>query len=90
MNGDGYLDFVSSGGGDEIEIYRGDENGPFAKRMAEQELDTAGVIHFGDIDSDGLVDFVIFDPHNFDVDVRLGRNLGVLPGTRPQLRAPRD
>jgi hypothetical protein len=87
INGDGYLDFVSSGGGEEIEVYRGDENGPFADRVGEQELDTAGVIHFGDMDSDGLVDFVVFDPHNFDVPVRLGRNLGTLPGTPPRLTA---
>ena len=85
INGDGYLDFVSSGGGEEIEIYRGDENAPFADRVGDQELDTAGVIHFGDLDSDGLADFVIFDPHNFDVPVRLGRNLGTLPGTPPGL-----
>lgn len=88
INGDGYLDFVSSGGGKKIEFYRGDEDGPFAKRSGDQKLDTAGVIHFGDIDSNALVDFVIFDPHNFDVPVRLGRNLGVLPGTPPGLSAP--
>ena len=87
INGDGYLDFVSSGGGEEIEFYRGDEDGPFADRVGDQELDTAGVIHFGDIDSNGLVDFVIFDPHNFDVPVRLGRNLGTLPGTPARLTA---
>jgi hypothetical protein len=57
-----------------------------AKRRYRQKLSTAGVIRFGDLDGDGLLDFVIFDPHNFDVPVRVGRNLGRLPGTRPALR----
>jgi hypothetical protein len=48
-------------------------------------MPTAGVIHFGDYDQDGLQDFVIFDPHNFDVPMRIGRNLGMLPGTRKSL-----
>jgi hypothetical protein len=87
INGDGFLDFVASGGGEELEIYRGDDDSPFADRVGDQKLDTAGVIRFGDLDSDGLVDFVIFDPHNFDVPVRLGRNLGMLPGTPSGLTA---
>ncbi len=44
-------------------------------------MSTAGVIHFEDFDGDGLQDFVIFDPHNFDVPVRIGANLGRLSGT---------
>lgn len=87
MNGDGYLDFISSGGGKSIEISLGGPKGPFAVKGGRQEMPTAGVIHFGDVDSDGLRDFVIFDPHNFDVPVRIGRNLGQLPGTGSSLRA---
>jgi hypothetical protein len=80
VNGDGFLDFISSGGGESLEVYLGDHDKPFASRSGRQELPTAGVIHFGDYDHDGLADFVIFDPHNFDVPVRVGRNRGVLPG----------
>ncbi len=81
MNGDGYLDFVNSGGGKALEIHLGGDEGPFAKSASKQKMSTAGVIHFRDLDGDRLEDFVIFDPHNFDVPVRIGRNLGRLPGT---------
>jgi hypothetical protein len=87
VNGDGLIDLVSSGGGKWLEVYLGDRDKPFAKRNGRQELPTAGVIHFGDFDRDGLADFVIFDPHNFDVPVRVGRNRGVLPGTPQQIGA---
>jgi hypothetical protein len=80
LNGDGLSDFVSSGGGKEIEIFLGGGQSPLAGRRHRQTMSTAGVIHFGDLDSDGLQDFVLFDPHNFDVPVQVGRNLGRLPG----------
>jgi hypothetical protein len=86
MNGDGYLDFVSSGGGKKIEISLGGPKGPFAIKGGKQKMSTAGVIHFGDLNGDGLPDFVIFDPHNFNVPVRIGRNLGLLPGTASFLK----
>jgi hypothetical protein len=50
-------------------------------------LSTAGVIRVGDDDGDRLADFVVFGPHNFDVPVRVGRNLAAPPGTAPQRRA---
>ncbi len=87
INADGKRDFISSGDGEEIEIWIGDERGPFGKKAGSQSLPTAGVIDFRDLDGDGLLDFVIFDPHNFDVPVRVARNLGRLPGTRPVLRS---
>lgn len=87
INGDGRRDFITSGGGDGIEIQIGDANGPFGKKAGKQRLSTAGVIHFRDFDGDGLLDFVLFDPHNFDVPVQVGRNLGLLPGTRPRIRS---
>jgi hypothetical protein len=83
LNGDGYRDFVSSGGGNEFEFFPGGPDGPFAERPAKQKMRTAGVIHFADWSGDGLEDFLLFDPHNFDVPVRLGRNRGLLPGTAP-------
>ena len=58
-------------------------------RTAFQKLPTAGVIHFTDFDDDGLLDFVIFDPNNFDVPVRVGRNRGKLPGSPRSVSAER-
>jgi hypothetical protein len=87
MNADGLPDFVSSGEGEKLEIRLGDARKPFAKLGGRQKMSTAGVIHFGDIDADGLVDFVIFDPHNFDVPVQVGRNLGRLKGTPAGIRS---
>jgi hypothetical protein len=90
MNGDGLVDFVGSVGGEAIEVFLGDREEPWDDSTDEQDLDTRGVIHFGDVDSDGLQDFVIFDPHNFDVPIRLGRNLGNMPGTPPRFTAPSE
>ena len=81
LNGDGRADFVASGGGKAIEIYLGGDENPLDGRRHRQTMSTAGVIHFGDLDSDGLQDFVLFDPHNFDVPVQVGRNRGQLPAT---------
>jgi hypothetical protein len=86
LNADGLPEFVASGGGDAIEVILGTDKGPLGSRGHRQKMPTAGVIHFGDLDSDGLQDFVLFDPHNFDVPVQVGRNLGRLPGTPPALR----
>jgi len=81
LNGDGFPDFVASGGGEAIEITLGGGEVPFARQGHRQELSTAGVIRFGDLDGDGLPDFALFDPHNFNASVTLGRNRGKLPGT---------
>jgi hypothetical protein len=83
LNGDGYPDFTSSGGGDEIELFPGSPKGFFREKPAKQKMSTAGMVAFGDWSGDGLPDFLIFDPHHYDVPVRLGRNLGSLPGTPP-------
>lgn len=85
LNGDGLLDFVQSGDGDALEVYLGSHDEPFDKRSGRLEISTAGMIHWGDLDGDGLRDFVIYDPHNFDVPVRVGRNTGRLPGTPARL-----
>ena len=65
IDGDGYL------GGDE---------GPFSRRVAIQKMPTAGIIQLGDFNNDALADFVLFDPQTLDPTVRVGRNLGLLPG----------
>ena len=81
LNADGFPDLVRSGGGDAIEISLGGGEHPFARQGYRQEMSTAGVIRFGDLDGDGLLDFALFDPHNFNVPVRVGRNRGRLPGS---------
>jgi hypothetical protein len=81
LNADGFPDFVFSGGGKAIEISLGGGEHPFAGKSFRQEISTAGVIRFGDLDGDSLLDFALFDPHNFHVPVQVGRNLGRLPGT---------
>jgi hypothetical protein len=86
-NGDGHRDLVASGDGSALEVYLGGPDYRFAERQARQELDTGGRISFGDLDADGLPDFAIYDPRRADVPVRVGRNLGLLPGTPPAMRA---
>lgn len=86
LNADGFLDLVTSGGGEAFEVFTGGGNVPFGRRDGQQKMSTAGMIHFRDLDGDGLADFVLFDPHNFDVPVRVGRNRGALPGTPERLR----
>jgi hypothetical protein len=85
LNGDGMPDFVSSGGGDAIEISLGRGQDTFSRRPYRQQLSTSGVIRFGDLDGDGLLDFAIYDPHDLDSPVRVGRNLGKLQETAPAL-----
>jgi len=89
LNGDGQLDFMASGKGDGVEVFLGGGKSPYQKRSGYQKMSTAGVIHFADFDNDGLPDFVLFDPHHFDVPVSVARNRGQLPGTAPALR-PQD
>lgn len=81
LNADGLMDFVTSANGDGIEVYLGGEDGPFRRRAALQKLPSAGRIHFGDLDGDGLADFVLFDPQSPGTPVRVGRHRGVLNGT---------
>lgn len=88
LNGDGVPDFVSSGDGKALEIHLGGADGPFEDGPERQSMSTAGIIRFNDFDGDDLADFVLFDPHNFDVPIQLGRNLGKLPGTRPRVGPP--
>jgi len=88
-NGDGLRDLLLSGDGEALEVYLGAEERPFAKRAGRQGLDTDGRLRAGDLDGDGLADFVLFDPRRADAPIRVGRNRGVLPGTprRSELRA---
>lgn len=79
LNADGYMDFITSANGKGIEVYLGGSDGPFTKRSALQKLSTTGAIKFADFDNDGFADFVLHNPQEFDVPVKIGRNLGRLP-----------
>ena len=76
-----------SGDGDVAEVYLGGGKNPFARRAGRQKMATAGMIQFGDYDSDDLPDFVLFDPHNFDVPIQIVINRGVLPGTATRMKS---
>lgn len=81
LNRDGFADLLMSGEGDAVEVFLGGGDAPYLKRSAQQKMNTAGVIDFVDLNSDGLSDFVLFDPHNFDAPVTVAVNLGNLSGT---------
>jgi len=81
LNADGLMDFISSANGKGIEVFLGADKGPLDKRTAIQRLPTTGKIHIDDVNGDGLPDFVLFDPQSLDPTVRIGLNLGNLPGT---------
>jgi hypothetical protein len=87
-NDDGLRDLVLSGDGHAVEIHLGAPERPFATRATRQELDTEGSLVAADLDGDRLQDFVIFDPRRTGAPIRLGFNLGTLPGTpaRGELR----
>jgi hypothetical protein len=88
LNGDNRRDLLLSGGGEALQIYVGQTGRGFAQREVRQRVDTEGSIRFGDLERDGLEDFVIYDTRRNGSPLRVGRNRGLLPGTReiPQLR----
>jgi hypothetical protein len=86
LNGDGYTDLVASANGDAVEVYLGGPKYRFQSANARQEADTGGSARFGDLDGDGLLDFVIYDARRTDASIRLVRNRGLLPGSRESLR----
>ena len=78
-----------AGDGEAVEIHLGEPGARFASRAQRQSLDTNGRVGLGDFDADGLTDFLIFESRRPDAPVRIGRNLGRLPGTpRPQTLQP--
>lgn len=89
LNGDGLPDRIGSADGDAVEVYLGGGESPHSKRTARQEMDTRGSIRFGDVDGDGLPDFLLFDRTRPDAPLRIVVNQGRLPGTktRPTLRS---
>jgi hypothetical protein len=85
LNGDGYLDFFHSTDGSGIEIFLGNRKLNYRKRAARQALPTSGVLRSGDLDADGLPDFVLCNPRKMDAPVQVLRNRGILPGTLPRV-----
>jgi hypothetical protein len=90
LNRDGHVDLLTSGSGDAAEVFLGGGDRPFSRRNARQKMSTAGVVEFADFDGDGLTDFVLFDPHNFDVPVQIAINTGALGKGIPFLRSRDD
>lgn len=85
LNGDGALDLLLSGGGESLEIFLGAKEDLWGRRNERQKFDSEGQLRLGDIDGDGLQDLLVFDAMTPNATIRLGRNRGVLPGTKPQL-----
>ncbi len=90
LDDDGHADLVTSGSGDEIEVYLGSASSPFSRRTARQKMSTAGVIDFHDFDGDGLQDLLIYDPHHFDTEVSVAINTGWLEEKTKGSRARRQ
>ncbi|HEY8154845.1 MAG TPA: VCBS repeat-containing protein [Myxococcota bacterium] len=88
LNSDGRLDLIAPSDGSLLEVHLGAPGPAFDPRAIRQSFDTTGVIRFGDLDRDGLLDFVLHDPRRPGTPIRVGVNTGALPGTRttPELR----
>lgn len=88
-NGDGRRDLAWADGSQLLRFRLGEpsERGPrFGPVAASASLPISGDLVAADLDHDGLPDFVAFDPLDLEGRLHIGRNRGVLPGTRPSLR----
>ena len=81
LNADGLMDFIASANGKGIEVYLGGDEGPFSNRVSPfkrcQPRVSSSSATLTTINSPT---FVLFDPQASDPVVRVGRNLGLLPG----------
>jgi len=94
MNGDGVRDALASGDGEAVEVMLGGGKRPFSKRVARQKMNTAGYLRLGDLDGNGLTDFLLYDRTQPGLAIRIGVNRGVIRGTpthkRLELRKSED
>jgi hypothetical protein len=86
-NRDGHRDLLDSAGGRGAEVWLGGPEHAFARATSMDAFDSNGRISIGDVDGDGLPDFVVHDPRREHAPLQVGVNRGALPGTRPQLDA---
>jgi len=86
-NDDGFLDYISSTDGTELQIYIGTKERGWKKRSARQEISTEGQLRTGDLNADGLTDGIIFNTRRTDEPLKLLTNRGILPGTRPSMQS---
>jgi len=89
VNGDGNRDHLSGSDGSRLEIRLGDGERGFRDAI-DQDVVTEGQIRAGDLDGDGLTDFVLFNGRRKDAPVRVIVNRGLLPGTptAPRIGSP--
>ena len=87
LNGDGHKDLLTSGKGDEIEVYLGGLD-HYRSRSVRQKTDSGGRLRFGDLDGNGLTDLLIYDPLRPDSPIRIGVNRDVLPKALPAVSMP--
>jgi hypothetical protein len=85
VNADGFVDYLSAADGKRLEVFLGSPDKGFVKR-ATQEFSTEGQIHGGDLNDDGLPDFVLFNSRRLDQPVLIVSNLGLLPGSPKRAR----
>jgi hypothetical protein len=88
-NADGRCDLVWADGSGLLRLRLGEANGKgprFGPVAASASLPISGEVLAADVDHDGLPDFVAWDPLDLEGRLRIGRNRGALPGTRPSLR----
>lgn len=92
LNSDGRLDLIAPFDANQLEVRLGAPGPAFEPRAIRQPFDTTGAIRFGDLDGDGLPDFLLHDPRRPGTPIRIGVNRGVLPGTHapPDLRPSPD
>lgn len=92
-NADGRKDLLYPKGDDRLAIRlgRAGDGGPgFGKTIAEQPIDlAAGRTRVADVNGDGLDDLIAYDPLDASGRILLLTNRGILPGTRPELKATR-
>jgi hypothetical protein len=87
LNGDGWLDLVSSGAGDAVEVFLGGPRARYGERTARQEIPTAGRVRYGKLAPKAGADLLVYAPRIPDAPLRIAINRQRLPGTPPAMLA---